>query len=333
MSSLPLPFRTLFASLALFLASTATSREAETLHLQGRHLHTAAGEKLVLRGVNEMIVWSDDPRGEVIYPEIAKSRANVVRIVWTTEGDFSDLAASVSNCLIHGMIPMLELHDATGNIEKVPALVDFWLRPEMLAIIETHKKWFILNIANEAGAFDTPPERFVEIYTDALAKLRGAGIEVPIVIDSTDWGKDETMILKTWRKLQAADPLKNVLFSVHTYWVKNQQARLDALVNTVVKEQIPFLFGEGPQQVGYDCETEFPWQNLLAQCQEAEIGWIAWSWGYNDNGDCHPGKFDMTRDGTFGNWENDWGRGLVLEDPNSIFNTSIRPASLLAEQR
>lgn len=317
------------ASLLAVLALPLLSAETDTMQVVGRHLHTAAGEKVVMRGVNEMFVWSDDPQGAAIYPEIAQSNANVVRIVWTTEGSFADLDANIANCLAHRMIPMVELHDATGDLSKVGAVVDFWLHPEMLNLIEKYKKWFILNIANEAGSSDVKPPEFVATYTEAIDRIRSAGITVPLVIDSSDWGKDEKMILATWRDLQDADPLKNLMFSVHTYWVKNQQARLDSLIRSVVDQQIPFLFGEGPQQVGFDCESTFPWQDLLAQCQQNQIGWIAWSWGYIDNGDCHPGKFDMTKNGAYGDWENDWGRGLVAEDPNSILNTSIRPPSLL----
>lgn len=324
-----LVLRCLFSICAAYLALGASAREAaDTMYVEGRHLYTAAGEKVVLRGVNEMFIWSDDVRGEIIYPEIAKSGANVVRIVWTREGDIKDLQANIENCLAHGMIPMVELHDATGDLSKVPELVDFWISQDMLDTIEKYQKWFVLNIANEAGDGDVTPDQVLDTYRPAIARIRAAGVSTPLVIDASDWGKDEEVILRTWRQLRAADPLQSVLFSVHTYWVKNQQERLDALLDAVVEDEIPFLFGEGPQQVGYDCESEFPWRDLIAQCQEKEVGWIAWSWGFMDNGDCHPGKFDMTKDGTFGNWENEWGRGLVVSDPNSIANTSVRPESL-----
>lgn len=304
----------------------------ETMFVEGRFLYTAAGEKVVYRGVNEMIVWSDDPTGEIIYPEIEKSRANVVRIVWDMKEDLELLDVSIENCIANSMMPMVELHDATGNLDLVPKLVDYWVSDRMLEIIAKYEKWFVLNIANEAGANGTEAGAFLDVYQDAIAKIRAAGVRVPLVIDASDWGKDEQMILGTWRELKAADPIGNVMFSVHTYWVKDQQERLDALIKAVVENEIPFLFGEAPQQVGYDCESVFPWRSLLAQCEASEIGWIAWSWGYQDNGDCHPGKFDMTRDGRFGNWENEWGEGLVVSDPNSLFNTSKRPASITGKK-
>ena len=51
----------------------------------GRHLFSAAGEKVILRGVNEMFVWSNDKSGIRLLPEIAQTGANCVRLVWTEE--------------------------------------------------------------------------------------------------------------------------------------------------------------------------------------------------------------------------------------------------------
>ena len=74
----------------------------------------------------------------------------------------------------------------------------------------------------------------------------------------------------------------------------------------------------------------FAYRVLLARAQEQQIGWLAWSWGSVDNGDCaNQGSFDMTRGGTFGNWEETWGEEVAVTDPNSIQNTSVRPRSML----
>ena len=71
---------------------------------------------------------------------------------------------------------------------------------------------------------------------------------------------------------------------------------------------------------------------IIKKCKELEIGWLCWSWGAVKNGDCATkGAFDMTEDGKFGNWTNDWGRQLAVDDPASIKNTSIRPRSLIIQ--
>ena len=75
--------------------------------------------------------------------------------------------------------------------------------------------------------------------------------------------------------------------------------------------------------------------------QEEELGWLAWSWGVFLNGDCGGSGsgvslFNITTDGLYGNWNdfnndginNDYGYNLVVGDPNSLQNTSIRPEGL-----
>lgn len=57
---------------------------------------------------------------------------------------------------------------------------------------------------------------------------------------------------------------------------------------------------------------------------------MSWSWGLANNGDC-PKYFDHTTNGRFGSWENVEAENLVVEHPNSLMNTSERPASMFAD--
>lgn len=298
--------------------------------VKGRFLYTAAGEKVVLRGINEMFIWSNDRTGAAILPEIAKTGANACRLAWTTAGEPRQLDQLIGNCIRNRMIPIVELHDATGNWSKLQRCLDYWKQADVKAVMDRHKKWVVLNIANEVGNV-TRPDTFQLAYTTAIGQLRAAGYEVPLLIDASTWGQDETTIVKTWSALRAADPKHNCLFSVHTYWTKNAQARLDALVKQVVADGIPLLFGEAPQpKVGQTCSTDFPYVSLMQQCQANGIGWLVWSWGAVNNGDCGrpDSAFDITTDGRYGNWQHAWNRDVVVDNEYSIQKTSVRPASL-----
>ena len=57
--------------------------------VQDRYLYSKDNEKVILRGVNHMFIWTDR-EGKTI-PEIAKTGANCVRIVWNTRGRIRDL--------------------------------------------------------------------------------------------------------------------------------------------------------------------------------------------------------------------------------------------------
>jgi mannan endo-1,4-beta-mannosidase len=67
--------------------------------VQGRFLYTAAGERVVLRGVNEMFSSSLDPTGERTLPEIAKTGANAVRIMTQPRYPAPHLCGLASNAV------------------------------------------------------------------------------------------------------------------------------------------------------------------------------------------------------------------------------------------
>jgi mannan endo-1,4-beta-mannosidase len=93
---------------------TGFSQSYPGFRVQGRHLYDNQGEQVVLCGVNKMIIWMDTD-GAPSYSEIAKTGANAVRIVWTTDGLSEQLDNTIYNCRMESMIPMVELHDATGE--------------------------------------------------------------------------------------------------------------------------------------------------------------------------------------------------------------------------
>jgi mannan endo-1,4-beta-mannosidase len=106
------------------------------LVVRGRHLYDRCGEQVVLRGVNEMIVWSGGRDGNPEFSEIAKTGANAVRIVWTEEGTAAELDAVITNALGNHLVPMVEHHGATGDLSLVPVVVDYWTRRDVVAVIK-----------------------------------------------------------------------------------------------------------------------------------------------------------------------------------------------------
>ncbi|MFW5775407.1 MAG: coagulation factor 5/8 type domain protein, partial [Chitinivibrionales bacterium] len=94
----------------LICVVSVRSQDLPGFRVAGRYLYDRCGEKVILRGVNKMTVWTDI-NGES-FPEIAKTGANCVRIVWTTDGAVDKFDDAITTCRENNMIPMVELHDA-----------------------------------------------------------------------------------------------------------------------------------------------------------------------------------------------------------------------------
>jgi len=299
--------------------------EGDTMYIEGRHLYSAAGEKVILRGVNEMFVWSDDKTGVRWIPEITKTGANCVRLVWTEEyGQKSELLELIDRCIEHKMIAIPESHDATGEWDKLDVSINFWSDPVLRDGIQRNKKWTMVNIGNEVGDGSVTAAQFKSGYMRAIDSLRGWGYTVPLVIDASTWGQNLDVILQTWKDIQAHDPLHNILFSVHSYW--SDITNYNRVANAAINDDLPIIIGEGPSPTAYPNCTILDYQTGLDLCGMNEIGWISWSWGGVANGHCIP-NFDHTLNGVFGNWMTGYAADMMVDHPFSLMRTAERPSS------
>lgn len=302
----------------------------ETFFVDGRFLYDGCGEKVVLRGVNEMIVWSPQRDGLPEFVEIARTGANAVRIVWNEEGTAEALDKAITNAIENQLIPMVEHHSATGDLSLVPTVVDYWTQADVVAVLEKHARYLLLNIANEAGDGDVEEADFQSTYETAISRIRETGVEVPLIIDAPTWGQDIDMLQAVGPSLLEFDPLHNTMFSVHMWWDDPTGDRVRRELQESADMGLPLLVGEFADHAVYLCdESPFDYGTLLDEAQRLEIGWLAWSWGGVENGDCmDEGPFDMTVGGIFGEWKTDWGREVAVDHANSIQNTSVRPHSI-----
>lgn len=297
--------------------------------VQGRFLYSKDNEKVVLRGINHMFIWTD--REGKVLPEIAKTGANVVRIVWNMLGRVSDLDNIIRECIANNMIPMPELHDATGRWDKLPELLNFWLRDEVLQMISNHQEYLLLNIGNEVGAEEIDSEEFFDAYCMMITKMRAAGIRVPLIIDADAWGQSSKNIFAVGNRLLQADPEHNLMFSIHMWWPSEKhnaeetgyasvEERVTGVLERSVELNLPLIVGEFAP-VAVKGAKDIPYRHIMAEAERLNIGWLAWSWG--------PGNFDsremdMTTHGSY-NTLVDWGRFVCIDSSLSIQNTSSIP--------
>ncbi|MSP12527.1 MAG: mannan endo-1,4-beta-mannosidase [Chloroflexi bacterium] len=321
----------------------------QTFTAQGRYLFDRLGNKVILRGVNKMSVWDgDDPTGSTSFPEIRQTGANSVRIVWTIRNDQGGLTditvldALITTAKQNHLIPMIELHDATGDWSRLPELVAYWTQPAVVSLIQKHQAYLLVNIGNEVGDDQVSAVQFTTGYTTAVQAMRAAGIHVPLVIDAPDWGKNLAVLDGAAAALTSADPDKNLLFSVHVYWSISCGADA-AYIRTQLQHSAALgyalLVGEFSQYGGFPCNApndsicspggEIDYQTVLEACHNHEIGWYAWEWGPG-NGFSDPlcDVMDMTPDRLFSHLKPGWAAEVAISSPFSIKNTSITPPGM-----
>lgn len=310
-----------------------------TMTVQGRDLFSAAGERVLLRGINKMFIFNDRTGNSL--PEIRLSGANSVRIVWQMHWGNPDPTAAelddlIQRAITERLIPMVELHDATGNLAMLPDLVAWWTSPDILAVIAKHERWLLLNVANEAGDDTVDAPTFRAAYIAAVGSLRAAGIRVPLVIDAPEWGKNLDVVLATADDILKSDPLSNLLFSVHMYWPKNGGADatfINGKIAAAAQAGIPLIVGEfagygawaGAGKSPCSADGAIDYGAIIAACDQHQVGWYAWEWGPGNDGGGDPlcTVMDMT-DGTFATLKPGWASDVVT----AIQATSIIPGSL-----
>ncbi|MCL6589613.1 MAG: cellulose binding domain-containing protein [Firmicutes bacterium] len=294
------------------------------LRVSGRFLYDKAGEKVVLVGVNHMVIWMDLAGAK--FPEIAKTGANCVRIVWTKDGTAEQLDKAIYNCRNNFMIPIIENHDATGDWSKLSQVVDYWVKPEIVAVIQKHQEYLIVNIGNEVGQTVSDAD-YRSGYETAVNRMRTAGIHVPLMIDAPNYGQNINSLQANGPYLINADPDHNLIFSVHMWWPymwgHTDQEVVDEIAESV-NMGLPLVVGEFGGMWEQTEQGQIPYKVIMRECTLNQVGWLPWSWGPGNN----PQTFlDMTTDGNYATLR-DWGLVAAVTDQYSIKNTAVRPASI-----
>lgn len=329
-----LAFATACGSATLDATERATETEAPgdvypTFQVVERFLVDPCGERVVLRGVNEMVVWTADQDGLPEYQEIAQTGANAVRVVWSIDASPEALDAAIANAHAAGLVPMVELHDGQGDFSMLTRLVDYWVRPEVIRIASAHQRYLLVSIGSGVGAA-VDAATWENGYREALSRMRSAGIRSPIVIDAPGYGNDIDRLQASGPSVSASDPLGNVLFGVTMWANAGDPSWIHEEFMETVNLGLPLVLGEFSAYSVNDCPAQpFDYRSLMAEAQAMQVGWFAWSWGAVTNDNC-PGYLDMTVDGTYAGLRG-WGIEVATTDPNGIANTSVRPPSMLGE--
>lgn len=284
------------------------------------------GNEFIMRGINYPHVWFPTQTATSI-PNIAATGSNCVRIVLGSGQQWgpstaADVAQVIALCKANRLIAVLEVHDCTGfgdvgnfspNAAPVSTAVDYWL--SIQNVLKGQEDFVIINIANEPLGNGVLPSTWVSVHTDAITRLRAAGFTHTLMVDGATWGQDwDKTMLNNAATVFNADPLHNVMFSVHMYAVYTLRSTIQNYLSTFVTNQLPICVGEfGWAFQGQIVDSA----SIMEIAQTLGIGYMGWSWSGNGGSDA---PLDLTINFNPSGLSN-WGNSLI-NGVNGIAATS-----------
>jgi len=298
-----------------------------TFYVSGQRLFDPCAKPVLLRGVNEMVTYIPGKSGADAFREIAKTKANSVRIYWRTSDSDQELDTVLRDAEAQQLLPIVYVFNREsepGRSAPTPLddAVNYWTRPEIVRVVQAHKTWLIIAL-REKGESDPSESNWLRRYGDAIVKVRSHGIEVPLAIDAPLTGSDTQTLLDVGHDLIATD--RNLLLNVNLGLSSDSADTFAAQLGAAHDLGLPLLVGElsgWSQTPEYDCKEPFAYSTVLAAAQAKQTGWLAWSWGFARNQIC--GRLDMAQSGLYDNLQ-DWGLAVASLDENSIERTSVKP--------
>lgn len=307
----------------LLVLGLCISKEAlcQNFSTDGARLIDANGNEFIIKGMNNPHAWFGKKAYDAL-TAIERVGCNTVRIVWMTSREDADLEAIISRCIELKMIPMVELHDVTGNPSK-DRLVDmarWYSEPSRVEMLRKYERYLLLNIANEWGDHKVSTAHWLDSYKEAVGLMRRAGYLCTLVVDAPGWGQNISPITQAGSELIQADSLHNILFSIHMYGSWNKSSRIEKELALCRELGLPMIVGE----FGYNssngrnnlhCKVDH--KTILSVCDKLGYGFMPWSWTGNNKANQW---LDLVESS---DWETltRWGKEVIL-GPKGISATS-----------
>ena len=189
---------------------------------------------------------------------ITATGANAVRLEITSATTSNELEAAIAQLASTETIAVLTLTEVdgvplAGNADDAllrRVVEELWLQRFLPAIAQDrYQPYLMLNIADGWGptgifqASSVGYEGWVESYRTLIGSLRGAGLNMPLVIDLPNNGED-IYALSTLRieSLLSADPEANLVIGVHANGAQwDTRAEFAANIRTLETYPAPYL--------------------------------------------------------------------------------------------
>lgn len=258
-----------------------------SFYVKGTQLIDAKGNEFIMRGCNYSYAWQKGNENRVI-PAAKRIGCNAIRINISNGKKFtycskSEVANLIKLCEDNHLVCVLCVHDPLGsnNISDLDQAVDYWVSIKDLII--GHESTVIVNIANEwVAAWDSGCSVWQEGYMKAVKNLRAAGFKNTLMVDCAGYGQYPAVIGTHGKAVFEADPMKNLMFSIHMYqYDAGTPDQVRSNIDQALAINVPLCIGE----FAYNHQgAEVAYQTIMDYCQQKSVGYLVWSWTGNSGG-------------------------------------------------
>ena len=276
--------------LAATFASCCSAATGGIWHVGSGQLFDGNSRPFVFRGINLPHAWLPSHSATDL-PAIAATGANGIRIALGAGcGGFRRTPADevrqlIADAKTHKLAIIVEVHDATslGNRpEACPMIriVDYW--KSIAGILQGEERYVIVNIANEPRG-DKDEQAWVGETIGAVQGMRAAGFRHLLMVDAPHYGQDARHVMRDHAaEVLAADPLHQIVFSIHMYGEYRNAAKVRDYIAAYRKAGLTLVVGEfGNLFRG----TPIPADLVIAESRAHAAGYLAWSWSGNGGPD------------------------------------------------
>jgi hypothetical protein len=264
-------------------------------------------------------------------PGISHAMANTVRTFLYTDTvpitTYTSMIQKDNVAYKELAIPTLSVfHDGTGascneSTTELTSGVKYWT--DNAQAYTALDKYIAPNLANEWGPGNSTSWR--DAYKTAIASMRAAGYNSPLVIDAGHCGQDTADLLQYSTDVFNSDPQKNIIFSYHLYggspaWTNASMTSFFAQLEALSKQNgAVYIIGEfGPgKNVGPSPTTVTPTQVITA-AESANLGWLPWAW--DDSAYSDGFALTVNASGTYNSDSDltDYGKSVVTDSKQGL---------------
>ncbi len=277
------------SSVQFIVLPVATDPATTGLHVSGTQILDSNDNAFVMRGINVAHAWYPDNTSSSL-SDIANTGANTVRIVLSSGDRWNKTSESMVSSLIeqakaNKLIAILEVHDTTGYGEESAAITlsqaaDYW--KSIKGALIGQEDYAVIDIGNEPLGNGQPASAWTDGHINAIKSLRDAGLKNAIMVDAANWGQDWKNIMRDNAvSVLAADPQKNVIFSVHMYQIYQDANTINNYMMSFIQNDLALVVGEfGADHQGEDVDEA----SIMSYATQYGYGYLGWSWSGNSGG-------------------------------------------------